>query len=76
MPNDTPFTRQIQTVLQDELKYSDYTLPINPYYEDSTFNDAWSKHLEEALYSSATFDEMTVNIEKDVNKTITQGRSA
>jgi multiple sugar transport system substrate-binding protein len=75
MPNDTPFAKQIQTVLQDDLKYSDFSLPVNPYYEDSTFTDSWQKRLEEALNGSASFDEMVVNIEKDVNKAITQGRS-
>jgi multiple sugar transport system substrate-binding protein len=75
MPNDTPLAKQIQTVLQDELKYSDFVLPVNPYYEDSTFSTTWIKYLEKALIGSTSFEQMVVNLESEVNKAIAQGRN-
>jgi multiple sugar transport system substrate-binding protein len=74
MPQETPFQKQVQKVLQSELKQSDFTLAFNPYIGEETFSTSWKKHLEPALKGSITFDKFVQNIEADVNAAIADGK--
>jgi multiple sugar transport system substrate-binding protein len=74
MPQETPFQKQVQKVLQAELKQSEFTLAFNPYIGEETFATSWKKHLEPALKGSITFDKFVANIETDVNTAITDGK--
>jgi multiple sugar transport system substrate-binding protein len=76
MPRQTDFQKQVQAVLEDELKYADYVLDVNPYYEDSVFNNGWTTNLEQALRGSITFDQLVENIQTACNTAITEGRKA
>jgi multiple sugar transport system substrate-binding protein len=75
MPRESPFQQQVQTVLQDELQYSDVLLDVNPYYKDSVFNDSWATNLEQALRGSINFVQLVDRIEHDVNAAINEGRA-
>jgi multiple sugar transport system substrate-binding protein len=76
MPQQTAFQKQVQAVLQDELKHADYVLDVNPYYEDSVFNNSWVSNLEKALRGQSTFDQLVENIEKECNTAIEVGLKA
>ena len=76
MPRETEFQKQVQAVLQDELKYADYVLDVNPYYEDSVFNTSWVSNLDQALHGKITFDQLVEKIEKACNAAIAEGRAA
>ena len=76
MPQETDFQKQVQHVLQDSMKYADYALAANPYYDDSAFDTSWASNLEQALRGSITFDQLVQNVESDVNATIADGKAA
>jgi multiple sugar transport system substrate-binding protein len=76
MPQQTEFQRQVQAVLQDELKHADYVLDVNPYYEDSVFNDSWAANLDQALDGKITFEQLVENIDKECNAAIAAGLKA
>ncbi len=76
MPQETDFQKQVQQVLQDSLKYADYALAANPYYDDSAFDTSWASNLEQALRGSITFDQLVQNVESDVNAAIADGKAA
>lgn len=76
MPSQTPFQKQVQTVLQDELKYANESLDVNPYYEDTVFTTSWTKNLEQALRGTISFDQLVANIEKEVNTAIDEGKTS
>ncbi|TMC54543.1 MAG: extracellular solute-binding protein [Chloroflexi bacterium] len=74
MPQETPFQKQVQKVLQAELKQSEFTLAFNPYIGEETFATSWKKHLEPALKGSISFDKFVANIEADINTAIADGK--
>jgi multiple sugar transport system substrate-binding protein len=76
MPQESDFQKQVQQVLQDSLKYADYALAANPYYDDSAFDTSWASNLEQALRGSITFDQLIQNVESDVNAAIADGKAA
>jgi multiple sugar transport system substrate-binding protein len=76
MPRQTDLQKQIQAVLQDELKHADYVLDVNPYYEDSIFNNSWAANLDQALRGRITFEQLVQNIEQECNAAITAGLKA
>ena len=76
MPQETDFQKQVQHVLQDSLKYADYALAANPYYDDSAFDTSWASNLEQVLRGSITFDQLVQNVESDVNAAIADGKAA
>ena len=76
MPQETDFQKQVQQVLQDSLKYADYTLTANPYYDDSAFDTSWTSNLEQVLRGSSSFDQLIQNVENDVNAAIADGKAA
>jgi len=76
MPQETDFQKQVQQVLQDSLKYADYVLAANPYYDDSVFDTSWKTNLEQALRGSISFDQLVQNVESDVNTAISEGKTA
>jgi multiple sugar transport system substrate-binding protein len=79
MPTETPFQKQVQKVLQGELKMSDVAVKYNPYINVSetvsrnTFTGSYFKHLEGALKGQITFDQLLANVEKEVNAAIKEG---
>jgi multiple sugar transport system substrate-binding protein len=79
MPSETPFQKQVQKVLQNELKMSDVAVRFNPYINTSenvsrnTFNSSYFKHLEAALKNQITFDQLLQNVEREVNLAIKEG---
>jgi multiple sugar transport system substrate-binding protein len=73
MPNETPYQKQVQKVLQSELQISDVAVRYNPYIAQNTFPVAWNKHLEAALRNQISFDQLLQNVEKDVNTVIKEG---
>jgi hypothetical protein len=79
MPAESPFQKQVQKVLQAELKMSDVAVKYNPYISVSenvsrnTFNGSYFKHLEGALKNQITFDQLLANVEKEVNTAIKEG---
>lgn len=76
MPQETNFQKQVQQVLQDSLKYADYALAANPYYDDSAFDTSWASNLEQALRGTISFDQLVQNVENDVNAAISDGKAA
>ena len=77
LPKGTPFEQQALEVSEDEAKNAaNYVVEVNPYYQDSVFNNSWSTNLEQALRGSLTFDQLVENLENDVNEAIADGRSA
>src|SRR5213592_492772 len=74
MPQETPFQKQVQKVLQAELKQSEFTLAFNPYIGEETFATSWKKHLEPALKGSISFDKFVANIEAGINTAIADGK--
>jgi multiple sugar transport system substrate-binding protein len=76
MPQATEFQKQVQQVLQDSLKYADYALAANPYYDDSAFDTSWTSNLEQVLRGSINFDQLIQNVENDVNTAIADGKAA
>jgi multiple sugar transport system substrate-binding protein len=76
MPQETDFQKQVQQVLQDSLKYADYALAANPYYDDSVFDTSWTSNLEQVLRGSISFEQLIQNVETDVNAAISDGKAA
>ena len=78
MPDSTPFQKEVQRVLTNELKFTDTTVRFNPYISQepqSSFTVSWLQHLEAALRNQETFDQVLSNVEKDVNNAIQDGMS-
>lgn len=75
MPAESPFQQQVQTILKQEITNSDYTLSVNPYYDDSVFGTSWTTNLEQALRGDLSFDQVIENIETDVNAAIADGKA-
>ncbi len=76
MPNESPFQKQVQTVLKGELDLNTAPLQFNPYLGETTIANAWLQYLQQALTGQITFDQMLTNIEFDVNSAITDGKAA
>jgi multiple sugar transport system substrate-binding protein len=70
MPQETPFQKQVQKVLQAELSNADFVLQFNPYLSEQAFATSWIKQLEPALKGSITFEKFVQNIETEVNAAI------
>jgi len=73
MPTQTPFQQQVQRVLHEEFKYTEFTLQFNPYIGASTVFDSWAKNLDQALRDQITFDQLLENVEAEVNTAIKEG---
>ena len=75
MPNNTPFQKQVQKVLQGELAVNEVKINYNPFIPEGAFVNAWNTHVQEALTGTITFDELCSRTEKDVNTLIQEGIS-
>ena len=74
MPSETPFQKQVQNVLTQEIKAANYTLQFNPYYDANNANTSvWKSSLEKALRGSISFDDMIASIENANNQAIQDG---
>jgi len=73
MPNETPFEKQVQRVLQEELQYANKPLQFNPFLGESTVVDSWNKNLDQALKGTISFDDLLTNVEAEVNMAIKEG---
>jgi multiple sugar transport system substrate-binding protein len=74
MPSETPFQKQVQKVLQGELRLADVAVRFNPYIAQNTFPKTWTKHLEAALKGQLSFDQLLTSLERDVNEVIKEGQ--
>lgn len=74
MPVDTPFQKQVQKVLQNELKLADAAVRFNPYLSQNAFPKTWNKHLEGALKGQLSFDQLLTNVERELNEVIKEGQ--
>lgn len=81
MPTETDFQKQVQKVLQIELKISDTTVRYNPYIDQTeqvTLNPVLSsyyKYEESALRGQMTLDEIFPKLQSDVDSAIQHGMS-
>ncbi len=75
MPNETPFDKQVQKVLQEDMaKYAGFVLQYCPFYDAQTLNGTvWPENLQRHLLGEITFDEMLKNIENRNNEVIKEG---
>jgi multiple sugar transport system substrate-binding protein len=73
MPQETDFQKQVQKVLQEEMKYAEAVLQFNPFIGESTVYDSWGKNLDRALRGEISFEEMLASIEEEVNAAIKEG---
>lgn len=73
MPVETPFQQAAFEHVQNELPVADYVIPINPYYQTSVFDSAWSTYLEDVLRGTLTFEEMLELMEAEINAAIRDG---
>jgi len=75
LPANTPYQKQVKTVLDGELKKT-YTVKFNPYflqYEPTPIAASFIKHLEAAVSGSLTFDKFLEAIETDSNLALKNG---
>ena len=73
MPQETPFQKQCQKVLQGELQYATEALQFCPFMKADVVYNAYNKNLELALRGKITFDEMLKSMEQEVNQVIKEG---
>lgn len=76
IPQETPFQKQANKVLQGELALNDGAVQFNPFLGETQVPNSFNKHLEIALKGEITFDEMLKSIEDEVNEAIKDGISA
>ncbi|OCT15049.1 hypothetical protein A8709_13100 [Paenibacillus pectinilyticus] len=74
LPQATAFDKQAFNVLQDELKYSDKFIEINPYLLNG--NALLQKQLTPVYFGKAKIDDVLVSLTKDANKMIEEGKNA
>ena len=73
MPTGTPFQKQANTVLLNELKYAETPLKFNPYLTETAVTDSWKKNITEALKGNITFDKLLESVEIEINEAIKDG---
>lgn len=71
LPQESAFDQQRFAVLTDELRYSDWVLPIYPYNSiRTTFNDSWTQNIQLAMADEIDFDVFVSNLEDSINLAI------
>jgi multiple sugar transport system substrate-binding protein len=71
LPQESAFDQQRFSVLTDELRYSDWVLPIYPYNSiRSTFNDSWTQNIQLAMAGEIDFDVFVSSLEDSINLAI------
>lgn len=71
LPRDTPTDQQRFSVLEDELQYSDWQLPIYPYFSTQpSFDDAWRQHIQRAAAGEIDFETFASDLQETVNLSI------
>ena len=73
IPQATAFDKQTYAVLQDELKYSDKFIEINPYLLNG--DALLKKQLTPVYFGRATLDDALNALNKDANKIIEEAKS-
>jgi multiple sugar transport system substrate-binding protein len=74
IPQDTAFDKQTYRVLQDELKYSDKFIEINPYFLNG--NTLLQKQLTPVYFDRTKLEDALTALTKDANRMINEGKSA
>lgn len=74
IPQQTNFDKKSYEALQEELKYGNKYLEINPYLLNA--NTILSKHLNPFYFNKSTLDEALGNITKDSNIIIAETKNA
>jgi multiple sugar transport system substrate-binding protein len=71
LPQETAFDQQRLGVLEDELQYSDWQLPIYPYLTTGrAFNEAWMQHIQRAVAGEIDFETFASDLQETVNLAI------
>ena len=73
MPTGTPFQKQANAVLLNELQYANTPVSFNPYLTETAVTDSWKKNLTEALKGNITLDQLLDNVEVEINEAIKDG---
>jgi multiple sugar transport system substrate-binding protein len=73
LPQETAFDKQTYAVLQDEMKYADKPMDINPYSQGW---GVWIDYLELALREEINFEQLIEQFDEKVNQNIADGRAA
>ena len=71
MPQNDEFDKQVLRVTQEEMKYTDKFIDINPYLGNAG-NPTVSKWIDPYIAGRATLDETLEGITKDANQTISE----
>lgn len=74
IPQETAFDKKTYEVLQDELKYSDNFIEINPYLLNG--DTLLKKQLTPVYFGKATLNDAMIALNKDANKIIEEAKSA
>lgn len=71
LPQDTPFNQQRFRLLQSEMRYSDWVMPIYPYQTtELTFDSTWEANIALALQGAIDFETFASNLQEEVNLAI------
>lgn len=76
LPQETAFDKQSYAVLQDEIKYAEKPIDINPYFDGKSIGGLWNEKLEPTLRGEMTFEQLVEDLDSAVNQLIADGRSA
>jgi len=74
LPQETEFDKQAFEVLQDELKYSDYMLPYNPYTNYTSITSAVDKIFSPVYFDKDTVEGGAEKLNEECNKLIQEGK--
>jgi hypothetical protein len=75
IPKETDFQKQCLEVLNGELALQTSPLQFNPYLGEMDVSNSWKTQLEQALGGGISFDEMLVNVQNEINLTISDNEA-
>jgi multiple sugar transport system substrate-binding protein len=75
VPKESDFQKQCLEILNSELALETPPLQFNPYLGEAEVSNSWKTQLEQALSGGISFDDMLVNIENEINLTISDNQS-
>jgi len=75
LPQETEFDKRLHAVLEEESKYTDQFLPVNPYLSDSGWG-IYEKYMQPLYFGKSSIDEAISGLTKDANVIITEAINA
>jgi multiple sugar transport system substrate-binding protein len=75
IPKETDFQKQCLEVLNGELALQTSPLQFNPYLSEMDVSNSWKTQLEQALGGGISFDELLVNVQNEINLTISDNEA-